>query len=161
MTSEQFVKIHYPKMNIESHKGKDKKKYYLCRSNKDSMYFSQGFSEKETWIEAQKKILKKYQINNEFFVFKMQLPTNETISHLFSIYFKSTLSATSYSSCIRFLSRFDKRKSKVLRFEDVELINHVTGFSNWLNSLQVKTELIKPSYLSPYIDLAFIPFNGR
>jgi hypothetical protein len=59
MTAQQFVKLHYPNMNIESHKTNYSGTYYLCRNNKDYMPFSEGTTKVKAWQNAKNMIEEK------------------------------------------------------------------------------------------------------
>ena len=58
MTAEEFVKEHYPKARVETHRtnGPLGDRYYLVRIGRETMWFSEGTSKSNAWVNAKKKI---------------------------------------------------------------------------------------------------------
>jgi hypothetical protein len=59
MTSEEFVKSRMPKASIERQTTNGGESYYLVREKRsDTMYFAEGKTKSNAWVNAKKRILK-------------------------------------------------------------------------------------------------------
>ena len=65
MTAEEFVKEQMPKARAERHRtGANTtfgETYWLIRDGRNTMYFSEGKTESNAWVNAKKKLIKREQ----------------------------------------------------------------------------------------------------
>lgn len=67
MTAKEFVKQHMPNARAERHvQGRIRgmgKPYWLIRNGRETMYFAEGKSESNAWVNAKQRIIQHEKVN--------------------------------------------------------------------------------------------------